>query len=57
MKAVRQYVAERLWKILEGVDEDPTFQHLKLEDRRAIQEILLETKPDLWPDRVTNVGG
>jgi hypothetical protein len=56
-EAVRHYVAERLWKILEGVDEDPTFRHLELKDRRAIQEVLLETKPDLWPDRVTNVDG
>ena len=49
-EAVRHYVSERLWKILEGVDEDPDFQHLNAEDRDAIREILLETKPDLWPD-------
>lgn len=54
-RAVHQYVAERLWQILEGVDDDPIFHHLTAADRQAIQEILLKTKPNLWPDRGTQM--
>lgn len=48
--AVKRYVSNRLKAILTGEDEDEdgTFDHLSMEDRRAILEILEETKPKLW---------
>ena len=39
----------RLWEIVTNQDDDQTFAHLTPEDRRAIYEILVDTKPDL-PD-------
>jgi hypothetical protein len=44
----KEYVAERLLSILSGKDTTAAFAHLSAEDRRAILEILAETKPDLW---------
>jgi len=46
---VLSHLLRRLWEIVSGQDDDPTFAHLTPEDRRAIYEILLDTKPDL-PD-------
>jgi hypothetical protein len=43
------HLLERLWKILTGEDQDPQFAKLGMEERRAILEILRETKPGL-PD-------
>ena len=55
----RDYVLERLWKILTGEDTDEKFAHLSTEDRRAILEILRDTKadlPDCWKsDRILSV--
>jgi len=39
----------RMWQILSGRESDPRYARLSLEDRRAIVEILRDTKPDL-PD-------
>ena len=39
----------RLWEVLTGKDTSPTFAHLAEADRKAVLEILRETKPDL-PD-------
>jgi len=40
-------VYERLWAILSGKDRDVRYQHISAADRRAILEILRETKRDL----------
>jgi hypothetical protein len=45
----RHYVLERLWEILTGRDASEKFAHLSPADRRAILEILRDTKPNL-PD-------
>lgn len=45
----RDHVWKRLWNILSGADKSETFAHLSESDRRAIVEILIETKPGL-PD-------
>jgi len=45
--AVRARVYQRLNEILSGQDQSPKFQHLSVIDRRAISEILHDTKPDL----------
>jgi hypothetical protein len=47
------YVYDRLLEILSGEDDDEDFKRLSAADRRAILEILLETKPglpDAWRD-------
>src|SRR5262249_22196066 len=43
----RDYVLRRLWEVLSGQDTSADFGHLSAADRRAILEILRETKPDL----------
>ncbi len=45
--AVKDYVFERLWKVLNGQETSPAFAHLSAADRRAILEILIATKPGL----------
>jgi hypothetical protein len=48
---VKDYVLHRLWGVLTGKDKSKEFAHLTTDDRRAILEILLETKanlPDYW---------
>ena len=40
-------VYERLWAVLSGKDKDVRYKHLSAADRRAVLEILRETKPDL----------
>ncbi|QDU91340.1 hypothetical protein Pla175_47610 [Pirellulimonas nuda] len=45
---VRGYVVDRLHDVLTGKDPGGEFAHLTPDDRRAILEILAETKPDLW---------
>jgi len=42
----KSYVYRRLWEVLSGKDTTPAFQHLSQDDRKAIMEILQETKPD-----------
>lgn len=46
---LKRYVAARLRDILTGKVQDAPFAHLSGEDRRAILEILQDTKPNLWP--------
>ena len=44
----------RLWEVLTGKDQTKEFAHLSKADRRAILEILRETKPGLpeyWTKR------
>lgn len=44
---VRDEVYQRLWAILTGADQSEAFVHLTSDDRRAILEILRETKREL----------
>lgn len=47
----KAYVYHRLLEVLSGRDRSPAFEHLTAEGRRAILEILLETKqglPEEW---------
>ncbi|HET7810479.1 MAG TPA: hypothetical protein VFL16_07865 [Steroidobacteraceae bacterium] len=49
----RGYVLRRLLEVLSGKDQGPEFAALSSQDRRAILEILLQTKPGLpreWHD-------
>jgi len=49
----RSYVYHRLLEILSGQDKSPEFAGLSEQDRRAVLEILLETKaglPEEWRD-------
>jgi hypothetical protein len=44
-------IHERLWQVLSGADSSPTYARLTEDDRRAILEILIETKsglPEFW---------
>ncbi len=45
--AIYDRIMNRLLRILDGKDPLPAFAHLTAEDRRAIKEILQETKPVL----------
>lgn len=49
-ESVKSYVAKRLRDVLVGDDESDEFAHLSASDRKAILEILQETKPDLWDE-------
>jgi hypothetical protein len=44
---VRARVYQRLYDVLTGKDRSPKFQRLSEEDRRAILEIVRDTKPGL----------
>jgi hypothetical protein len=44
---VKGYVLQRLGKVLTGQDTSTAYKHLSAEDRKAILEILRETKPAL----------
>jgi hypothetical protein len=44
---VKEYVYRRLWDVLSGDDASADFSHLTDRTRRAIVEILLDTKPGL----------
>jgi hypothetical protein len=46
---VKAYVLRRVWDVLTGKEAGEGFAHLTADDRRAIREILLATKPNL-PD-------
>ncbi len=51
---VKSHVYRRLWRIVSNQDDDAPFAHLTRDDRRAIYEILSDTKPDLpdyWKSR------
>jgi len=48
---VRSHLYQRLWEIVTAQDTNDDFAHLTREDRRAIYEILCDTKsglPDYW---------
>jgi len=50
---VLAYLARRIHEVLSGQDQSKTFSHLSAEDRKAILEILAETKPTIterWRD-------
>jgi hypothetical protein len=44
---VKQRLYERLWEVLNHSDPNDYFPHLSTQDRRAIKEILISTKPEL----------
>jgi len=44
---IHEYVVRRLGEILSGEDTSAHFAHLTADDRQAIREILIETKPSL----------
>lgn len=48
-KEAKEYVYVRLWNLLNGAGEPATYAHLDAERRKALREILRDTKPDL-PD-------
>jgi hypothetical protein len=50
----RQAVYDRMWQILSGKDRSPKYARLSLADRRAVVEILRETKklPDYFEQPV-----
>lgn len=55
----KSYVYQRLLQVLSGADQDEDFQSLSAQDRRAILEILLETKaglPSQWQDYARSQG-
>jgi hypothetical protein len=43
----KEYLCRRLREVLDGKDRSPEFAHLSAADRKAIREILRDTKPDL----------
>jgi len=45
-KAAKDYVYRRFWEVLSGKDNSASFAHLSAADRKAILDILQETKPD-----------
>jgi len=47
--AAKNLAYERLWAILSGKETDTVYARLSLADRRAIVEILRDTKRDLPP--------
>jgi hypothetical protein len=46
-QAAREAIFERMWQILSGQERDRRYSRLTLEDRRAVVEILRDTKKDL----------
>ena len=49
--ASKDCVLQKLWDVLSGTDVSEKYSHLSQDDRRAIREILLQTKldlPDYW---------
>ena len=51
---MREHLYQRLWEILTGKDTSPDFQNISTETKRAILEILLETKsglPNYWKEQ------
>jgi len=44
---VKEPIYERMWQVLSGEIREPRYEKLPLSERRAIVEILKETKPDL----------
>jgi hypothetical protein len=48
-QVVKDRLYKRMWEVLTGHDKSPQFAHLSTADRKAILEILIDTKKDL-PD-------
>ena len=48
---VKDYVCRRLQEVLSGKDQSPEYKHLSDADRKAITEILQDTKPDVLKPR------
>ena len=46
-QVVKDRLYRRMWDVLSLRDNSPQFAHLSASDRKAIREILLETKKDL----------
>ncbi|MGA2737527.1 MAG: hypothetical protein ABSG65_08750 [Bryobacteraceae bacterium] len=46
----KQYIYRRLFEVLSGADQSAEFRTLSAEDRRAILEILVDTKPGVPPE-------
>jgi hypothetical protein len=49
--AAKDCVLQKLWDVVSGTDVSEKYSHLSQDDRRAIREILLQTKldlPDYW---------
>jgi hypothetical protein len=52
--AVRQRLYRRFYDVLSGADQGRAFAHLSADDRRAILEIVRDTRkdlPDYWRER------
>lgn len=49
---VKRYVISMLHEILTGKNQNKEFAYLSADDRKAILEILTETKPELWKDLI-----
>jgi hypothetical protein len=49
MPEAKAAIYERLWTVLSGAERDRRYERLSVADRRAIIEILRDTKPDLPP--------
>ncbi len=47
----KQYIYRRLWKVLTERDSSGRFPHLSPKDRKAIREILTDTKPEFAANR------
>jgi hypothetical protein len=43
----KRAVYSRMWRVLSGEEKSPRYARLPLHQRRAIVEILRDTKPDL----------
>jgi hypothetical protein len=48
-RPVKDHVLRRTWEVLTGKDAGAEYAHLSAADRRAVLEILLDTKPGLPP--------
>lgn len=46
-QVTKEAVYRRLWDILSDTEQSPPYSHLSRDDRRAIAQVLLETKDDL----------
>ena len=44
---VKTAIYKRMWEVLSGQEKDPKYARLSTADRRAIVEILRDTKRDL----------
>ncbi len=54
---VRTAIYARLRAILSGTNQDVRYRHLSVDDRRALREILAETRPEFEPGQVRTGSG